>query len=57
MEQVGLTPAEEFMERWQFALLTASMNLAKERGEAPWSRERSKYADGWDFYQYGYACF
>lgn len=39
--------AEEFMEVWQYCLLNASMELAKERGEATWFRERSKYADGW----------
>jgi len=39
--------AEEYMEHWQFNLLKASMNIAKEKGEAPWFREKSKYAQGW----------
>lgn len=39
--------AEEFAEHLQFNLLTASMELAKERGEAPNFRTHSKYADGW----------
>lgn len=39
--------AEEFMEHLQFNLLTASMELAKERGEAPWFRTRSEYAKGY----------
>jgi ribonucleoside-diphosphate reductase alpha chain len=39
--------AEEFAEKWQFALLKASNELAKERGECNWFRKRSKYADGW----------
>jgi len=39
--------AEEFMENWQFNLLKASMELAKERGEAPFFRTKSKYADGY----------
>lgn len=45
--QEGNDLAEEFMEKWQFSLLTASNNLAEERGECNWFRERSKYADGW----------
>ena len=45
--QEALDLAEEFAERWQYALLRASHKLAQERGEAPWFRERSKYADGW----------
>jgi ribonucleoside-diphosphate reductase alpha chain len=45
--QEALDLAEEFMEHWQFNLLTASCELAKERGEAPWFREKSKYANGW----------
>lgn len=45
--QEALDLAEEFAEKWQFALLRASCDLAKERGEAPFFRERSKYADGW----------
>ena len=43
----ALDLAEEFMEHWQYNLLKASNELAKERGEANWFRERSKYADGW----------
>lgn len=43
----ALNYAEEFAEHLQFNLLTASMNLAKERGEAPNFRTKSKYADGW----------
>ena len=43
----ALDYAEEFAEHLQFNLLTASMNLAKERGEAPNFRTKSKYADGW----------
>lgn len=39
--------AEEFMEKWQYELLNASSELAEERGEANWFREKSKYADGW----------
>ena len=39
--------AEEFAEHLQFNLLRASCKLAQEKGEAPWFRERSKYADGW----------
>ncbi len=45
--QEALDLAEEFMERWQFALLQASNRLAKERGEAPNFRTKSKYSDGW----------
>lgn len=45
--QEALDLAEEFAEKWQFALLKASNELAKERGECNWFRERSKYADGW----------
>lgn len=44
-EALGL--ASEFAEKWQYNLLRASCDLAKERGEAPFFRERSKYADGW----------
>ncbi len=43
----ALDLSEEYMENWQFNLLQASMELAKQDGEAPWFRERSKYADGW----------
>jgi ribonucleoside-diphosphate reductase alpha chain len=43
----GLDVTEEFAEHLQYNLLKASMELAKEKGEAPWFRERSKYADGW----------
>jgi len=43
----ALDIVEEMMETWQFYLLKASMELAKERGEAPFFREKSKYADGW----------
>jgi len=39
--------AEEYMENWQYNLLKASMVLAKEDGEAPWFREKSKYSGGW----------
>jgi len=45
--QEALDLAEEYAEKWQYELLNASMELAKERGEANWFRERSKYADGW----------
>jgi len=45
--QEALDLAEEFAEHLQFNLLTASMELAKERGEAPNFRTKSKYADGW----------
>lgn len=45
--QEALDLAEEFMEHWQYNLLKASNRLARERGEAPWFRSRSKYADGW----------
>jgi len=45
--QEALDLAEEFAEHLQYNLLKASVKLAKERGEAPWFRERSKYADGW----------
>lgn len=45
--QEALDLAEEFAEKWQYNLLRASCDLAKERGEAPFFRERSKYADGW----------
>jgi len=45
--QEALDLSEEFMEHWQFNLLNASMELAKERGEAPNFRTHSKYADGW----------
>jgi ribonucleoside-diphosphate reductase alpha chain len=45
--QEALDLAEEFAEHMQFNLLKASVRLSKERGEAPWFRERSKYADGW----------
>lgn len=45
--QEALDLAEEFAEKWQFALLKASNELAKERGECAYFRERSKYADGW----------
>lgn len=45
--QEALDLSEEFMERWQFNLLTASCRLARERGEVAWFREKSKYADGW----------
>lgn len=45
--QEALDLAEEFAEHLQFNLLTASMELAKERGEAPFFRTKSKYADGW----------
>jgi len=43
----ALDYAEEFAEHLQYNLLVASMELAKERGEAPWFRTKSKYADGW----------
>ncbi len=43
----ALDISEEYMEHWQYNLLKASMELAKEDGEAPWFREKSKYADGW----------
>lgn len=43
----ALDLAEEYAEHQQFYLLKASNQLAKERGEAPWFREKSKYADGW----------
>lgn len=45
--QEALDLAEEYMEHWQFNLLSASCNLAKENGEAPWFKDRSRYADGW----------
>lgn len=45
--QEALDISEEYMENWQYSLLEASMELAKETTEAPWFRERSKYADGW----------
>ncbi|MCD6434766.1 MAG: ribonucleoside-diphosphate reductase subunit alpha [Clostridiales bacterium] len=45
--QIALDLAEEYMENWQYNLLTASNNLAKEVGEANWFREKSKYAKGW----------
>lgn len=45
--QEALDLAEEFAEKWQFALIKASNELAKERGECKNFRERSKYADGW----------
>lgn len=45
--QEALDIAEEYMEHWQFNLLQASLNLAKESGCAPWFREKSKYNDGW----------
>jgi len=45
--QEALDLAEEFSEKWQFHLLKASMELSKEKGEAKWFREKSKYADGW----------
>ena len=45
--QEALDLAEEYAEYQQFYLLKASNRLAKERGEAPWFRTRSKYADGW----------
>jgi len=45
--QEALDLAEEFAEHLQFNLLTASMELSKERGEAPNFRTHSKYADGW----------
>jgi len=38
---------EELVEHFQFNLLKASMELAKEKGEAKWFREKSKYADGY----------
>ncbi|RLB07833.1 MAG: hypothetical protein DRG27_06175, partial [Deltaproteobacteria bacterium] len=43
----ALDLSEEFMEIWQYNLLKASMELAKERGEALNFRTKSKYADGW----------
>jgi len=46
-EKKGMELAREFAERLQYSLLKASVRLAKEKGEAPWFRERSKYADGW----------
>lgn len=45
--QEALDLAEEFAEHLQFNLLKASTELAKERGEAPNFRTKSKYADGW----------
>ena len=45
--QEALDLAEEFAEKWQFALIKASNELAIERGECKNFRERSKYADGW----------
>ncbi len=39
--------AEEYAEHLQFNLLKASCKLAREKGEAKWFREKSKYADGW----------
>jgi ribonucleoside-diphosphate reductase alpha chain len=39
--------SEEYMENWQYNLLQASMELSKEKGEAEWFREKSKYANGW----------
>lgn len=45
--QEALDLAEEFAEKWQFALIKASNELAIERGECENFRERSRYADGW----------
>jgi len=47
---IGVSDVAHYLTKkkaWQFYLLKASMELAKERGEAPFFREKSKYADGW----------
>ena len=45
--QEALDLSEEYMEHWQFNLLKASNQLAKETTPAPWFRTKSKYAGGW----------
>ena len=43
----ALDITEEYMEHWQYNLLLASMELAKEKEPARWFADRSRYADGW----------